>query len=61
VRVTPFLMPNILYFTTPAADPAFGWLDALDWRVPVDDGHHVGFRVYLARVAGDVAERHRED
>ncbi|HLH24280.1 MAG TPA: Rieske 2Fe-2S domain-containing protein [Chloroflexota bacterium] len=61
VRVTPFLMPNILYFTTPAADPAFGWLDALGWRVPVDDGHHTGFRVYLARVTGELAECYRAD
>ncbi|HEY7062867.1 MAG TPA: Rieske 2Fe-2S domain-containing protein [Chloroflexota bacterium] len=61
VRVTPFLMPNILYFTTPAVDPAFGWLDALGWRVPVDDGHHTGFRVYLARVTGELAERYRAD
>jgi 5,5'-dehydrodivanillate O-demethylase len=58
VRETPFLMPNILYFTTYRNDPAMpeiGWIETLAWRIPVDDEHHTSF---LVRVA-DVSEEGR--
>jgi 5,5'-dehydrodivanillate O-demethylase len=56
VRETPFLMPNILYFTTHRNDPAMPevrWIHTLAWRVPVDDASH---RSFLVRAA-DVSER----
>jgi len=61
VRVTPFLMPNILQFKTPADVPEFGWLDVLGWRVPIDDTHHTGFRVFFAHLTGELARRYLAD
>jgi 5,5'-dehydrodivanillate O-demethylase oxygenase subunit len=63
VRVTHWLMPNTLQFTTYFSDEESGdsgWVDALSWRVPVDDTHHASFMLYLAHVTGDAAERYRE-
>jgi 5,5'-dehydrodivanillate O-demethylase len=62
VRDTPFLMPNILYFTTFRNDPALpeiDWIHTMAWRVPVDDEHHTSYMVRLADVSEAVAERYR--
>jgi 5,5'-dehydrodivanillate O-demethylase len=63
VRVTHWLMPNTLQFTTYFSDEESGdsgWVDALSWRVPVDDTHHASFMLYFAHVTGEAAARYRE-
>jgi 5,5'-dehydrodivanillate O-demethylase len=36
-----------------------GWMEALAWRVPVDDASHRSFNVNLVHVTGEAAERYR--
>ena len=51
VRVSHFLMPNILYIKGSTDDPN-GWSDAFAWRVPIDDESHQSFNVRLIRDHG---------
>jgi 5,5'-dehydrodivanillate O-demethylase oxygenase subunit len=63
VRVTHWLMPNMLNFQTYPGGPdaeQIGWTDSLAWRVPVDDEHHSSFIVNIAHVTGEVARRYCE-
>jgi 5,5'-dehydrodivanillate O-demethylase len=59
VRVTPFIMPNILYIKGSPEDGESGWRDAFAWRVPIDDTRHRSFNVRLVHVTGEAAERYR--
>jgi len=59
-RVTPFLMPNILYIKGSPDDSESGWRDAIAWRVPLDDVRHQSFNVRLIHVSGAAAERYLE-
>ena len=63
VRVSHWLMPNMLQFQTYPPDPeaeAIGWTDSIAWRVPIHDEQHVSFVVNLAHVTGDLARRFEE-
>jgi 5,5'-dehydrodivanillate O-demethylase oxygenase subunit len=63
VRVTHWLMPNMLQFQTYPPDPEadkIGWTDSIAWRVPIDDERHSSFIVNLAHVTGDLAWRFTE-
>ncbi len=52
VRLTHFLMPNILTFVHPASDPVVTeWALYMSWRVPIDDAIHKSFVVELFTVA----------
>ncbi len=57
VRVLQYGMPNLLHIKGSPADAESGWVDALAWRVPVDDVSHRSFNVNLAHVSGAAAER----
>ncbi len=59
-RVTPFLMPNILYIKGSPEDTESGWRDAFAWRVPLDDLRHQSFNVRLVHVSGEAAQRYLE-
>src|SRR5262249_12489262 len=59
-RVTPFLMPNILYIKGSPDDAESGWRDAFAWRVPLDDVRHQSFNVRLVHVTGEAARRYRD-
>ncbi|HWP29662.1 MAG TPA: aromatic ring-hydroxylating dioxygenase subunit alpha [Chloroflexota bacterium] len=59
VRVNQFGMPNVLHIMLPAGTREAGWMDALAWRVPVDDETHRSFNVNLVHVRGEAAERYR--
>ncbi len=59
VRVNQFGMPNVLHIMLPAGTREAGWMDALAWRVPVDDETHRSFNVNLVHVTGEAAERYR--
>jgi 5,5'-dehydrodivanillate O-demethylase len=59
-RVTPFIMPNILYIKGSPDDSESGWRDAFAWRVPLDDTRHQSFNVRLVHVTGAAAERYLE-
>ena len=52
-------MPNVLHIMLPAGTREAGWMDALAWRVPVDDETHRSFNVNLVHVTGEAAERYR--
>ena len=66
VRLTHFLMPNILTFVHPASDPVVtDWALYMSWRVPIDDVIHKSFVVELFAVppeerAGFLARRRAE-
>ena len=63
VRVSHWLMPNMLQFQTYPPDPEasqIGWTDSIAWRVPIDDERHSSFIVNLAHVTGDLARRFTE-
>jgi 5,5'-dehydrodivanillate O-demethylase len=59
-RVTPFIMPNILYIKGSPDDSESGWRDAFAWRVPLDDTRHQSFNARLIHVSGAAAERYLE-
>ncbi len=60
-RVTQFQMPNILFIKQGPRYPGeTDWRDFLLWRVPVDDESFRGFRIILAHIKGEAAERFRE-
>jgi len=59
VRVNQFGMPNVLHIKIVSEFPDAGWLDALAWRVPIDDEQHGSFNVNLSHVSGEPAERYR--
>ncbi|HEY7065030.1 MAG TPA: Rieske 2Fe-2S domain-containing protein [Chloroflexota bacterium] len=58
LRVTPFVMPNVLYIKGSPDDAASGWADQIAWRVPLDDDRHQSFNVRLVHIEGAAAERH---
>jgi 5,5'-dehydrodivanillate O-demethylase oxygenase subunit len=57
-RVTPFLMPNILYIKGSPDDTESGWRDAVAWRVPLDDVRHQSFNARRIHVSGEAAARY---
>jgi 5,5'-dehydrodivanillate O-demethylase oxygenase subunit len=59
VRVNQFGMPNVLHIQLPSGSREAGWMDALAWRVPVDDATHRSFNVNLVHVTGEAAEQYR--
>jgi 5,5'-dehydrodivanillate O-demethylase oxygenase subunit len=59
VRVNQFGMPNVLHIMLPSGTREAGWMDALAWRVPVDDATHRSFNVNLVHVTGEAADRYR--
>jgi len=59
VRVNQFGMPNVLHIQIVSEFPDAGWLDALAWRVPIDDEQHRSFNVNLAHLSGEPVERYR--
>jgi 5,5'-dehydrodivanillate O-demethylase oxygenase subunit len=58
VRVTPFVMPNILYIKGSPDDAESGWADQVAWRVPLDDYRHQSFNVRLVHLSGEAAARY---
>jgi len=58
VRVTPFVMPNILYIKGSPDDAESGWADQVAWRVPLDDYRHQSFNARLVHIEGAAAERY---
>ncbi|HEY7062183.1 MAG TPA: hypothetical protein VII06_11935 [Chloroflexota bacterium] len=59
VRVTPFVMPNILYIKNSPDGATSGWSDQVAWRVPLDDYRHQSFNARLVHVEGEAAERYQ--
>src|SRR5712692_5065337 len=60
VRVSHFFMPNALYIMGSPDDTETGWIDALAWRVPVDDTCHKSFNAWLVHATGEAAQRYQE-
>jgi 5,5'-dehydrodivanillate O-demethylase len=58
VRVIQYGMPNILHIKGSPADATSGWVDALAWRVPIDDASHRSFNLNLVHVTGEAAEQY---
>jgi 5,5'-dehydrodivanillate O-demethylase oxygenase subunit len=59
LRVTPFVMPNILYIKGSPDDAESGWADQVAWRVPLDDYRHQSFIARLVHITGPAAERYQ--
>jgi 5,5'-dehydrodivanillate O-demethylase len=61
VRVTHFLMPNILTFVHPGTSPdEIDWPLYMSWRVPVDDLRHKTFSINLVKLRPNAREAFRE-
>ena len=60
VRVNHFGMPNIFHNKFVPTSAESGWQELIVWCVPVDDESHINFRVTLAHVEGEAAERFRK-
>lgn len=60
VRVNHFGMPNIFHNKFVPTSAESGWQELIVWCVPVDDTSHINFRVTLAHVEGEAAERFRK-
>jgi phenylpropionate dioxygenase-like ring-hydroxylating dioxygenase large terminal subunit len=60
IRLTHHTMPNILHIKGSPNDSESGWVDALAWRVPIDDESHVSFNVNLTHLTGEAARRYEE-
>lgn len=56
-RVNLMGMPNIFHNKFPPSTPESGWQELIVWCVPIDDENHWNFRVTLAHVEGEAAER----
>jgi 5,5'-dehydrodivanillate O-demethylase oxygenase subunit len=61
VRLNHWHMPNMNQIKVPPFGAASGWADFIVFHVPVDDGHHARFLVYLTPVTGDEARRWTEE
>jgi 5,5'-dehydrodivanillate O-demethylase oxygenase subunit len=59
VRVLQYGMPNLLHIKGSPNDGESGWVDALAWRVPLDDETHHSFNLNLVHVFGAAAERYQ--
>jgi 5,5'-dehydrodivanillate O-demethylase len=59
-RVLQYGMPNLQHIKGSPDPDSGGWVDALSWRVPLDDTQHLSFNVNLAHVTGEAAERYRQ-
>ncbi|HZR98892.1 MAG TPA: Rieske 2Fe-2S domain-containing protein [Chloroflexota bacterium] len=59
-RVLQYGMPNVQHIKGSPDGGSGGWVDALSWRVPVDDTQHLSFNVNLVHVTGEAAARYRE-
>ena len=59
-RVLQYGMPNVQHIKGSPDAGSGGWVDALSWRVPVDDLQHMSFNVNLIHVTGAAAERYRQ-
>ena len=60
VRVSHWLMPNMLRFSTQLNVPEaqeIGWVNIIAWRVPVDDETHSSFLATRANIDGALAQR----
>ncbi|HLH23016.1 MAG TPA: Rieske (2Fe-2S) protein, partial [Chloroflexota bacterium] len=60
VRYLQYGMPNVLHIKGSPNDGDSGWVDALSWRVPIDDVTHHSCNVNLVHVTGAAAERYRQ-
>lgn len=52
-----FGMPNINYLNGQVVDPEIKRADALIYKVPVDDGHHIHFELRAMPITGDHARQ----
>jgi 5,5'-dehydrodivanillate O-demethylase len=59
-RVLQYGVPNVQHIKGSPDAGSRGWVDALSWRVPVDDEQHLSFNVNLIHVTGEGAERYRQ-
>jgi 5,5'-dehydrodivanillate O-demethylase len=59
-RVLQYGMPNVQHIKGSPEAESSSWVDALSWRVPVDDTQHHSFNVNLVHVTGEAAERFQE-
>jgi 5,5'-dehydrodivanillate O-demethylase oxygenase subunit len=48
-RLTQIGMPNLLHIRVAPTTAGAEWNDMFAWRVPVDDGSHLGFNVWVHR------------
>lgn len=61
VRVSNYLVPNIMYVTNNALMPEeAGPRERIMWKVPIDDDHYWNLGVLLLHVSGEAAGRYRE-
>ena len=59
-RVLQYGVPNVQHIKGSPVDESSSWVDALSWRVPIDDTQHHSFNVNLVHVTGEAAERYQE-
>jgi 5,5'-dehydrodivanillate O-demethylase oxygenase subunit len=59
-RVLQYGMPNVQHIKGSPDAGSRGWVDALSWRVPIDDEQHLSFNANFVHVTGEAAERYRE-
>jgi 5,5'-dehydrodivanillate O-demethylase oxygenase subunit len=60
-RQTHYIMPNLMYVTNNAIDPAEERpRERLMWKVPVDDDHYLNLGVLMIFMQGEAAQRHIE-
>ena len=57
VRVTEFLMPNVLRLSVPTPFEGVPWGDAVTWRVPIDDGAHLAFSIQRYELEGELKQK----
>jgi 5,5'-dehydrodivanillate O-demethylase len=58
VRVLQYGVPNIQHIKGSPNDSESGWVDALAWRVPIDDETHRSFNLNLVHVTGEAKARY---
>ncbi len=60
LRVIQYGLPTVQHIKGSPEDSQSGWVDALSWRVPVDDAEHRSFNLNLVHVTGEAKQRHLE-
>lgn len=60
VRVNHMMMPNSHLITVPPEPPGTEWVDLRVWIVPIDDGNHARYSVFMHNVSSEVAAEIRQ-